>query len=224
MEQGAVAIGIVDNDPLALQALRVAVESSDARFRVSWMTDSATVALRRCLTAADSPRVLLVDMAMEEMSGAELVAGIRRRNSTSGIVCISSYTLETYADVARLAGAQALVAKHDVAAWKRAIMAASNGIALREERYCRGMEDVADAYRRLRDTPGGAGLFASPNLSARETNTLHLYAEGLTRPQVAECLGVKASTVATFERRALAKLGVGNRAQAIASCVRAHMW
>nr|WP_276609245.1 helix-turn-helix transcriptional regulator [Bifidobacterium longum] len=49
-----------------------------------------------------------------------------------------------------------------------------------------------------------------------------MYADGSTTKEIAERLGISVATVATFERRVLAKLGARSRAHAISICVKRH--
>lgn len=51
-------------------------------------------------------------------------------------------------------------------------------------------------------------------LTAREIEVLTCIAKGFTRPEIAQVLGIKSSTVATFTKSVYYKLGVSSRAQA----------
>lgn len=57
-------------------------------------------------------------------------------------------------------------------------------------------------------------------LTPRETQILELLVEGLNQAQIAQRLVISPNTVATHIQRILVKLGVHNRAQAVASAVR----
>ena len=57
-------------------------------------------------------------------------------------------------------------------------------------------------------------------LTPRETEILELLVEGLNQAQIAQRLVISPNTVATHIQRILVKLGVHNRAQAVASAVR----
>ncbi len=68
---------------------------------------------------------------------------------------------------------------------------------------------AAAVAARLRQPEGDA-------LSARELDVLRLVAEGLSNPEIGKRLFVAASTVKTHLERAYAKLGVNDRAAAVA--------
>ena len=60
-----------------------------------------------------------------------------------------------------------------------------------------------------------AGSIA-PRLVGREAQVARLAAEGLTDGQIAERLGISASTVGEYWKRLLARLGARSRTQAVA--------
>ncbi|KAA8817418.1 response regulator transcription factor [Bifidobacterium callitrichos] len=227
-----IRIGVVDNDELALGALRMVIASSDARFRVIWTCALGSIAARRCLSAATRPQVLVVDMAMEEMSGVELCAKIRRLNAGIGIVGVTSYALGPYRRDLAVAGAQALVSKTDFRGLGEAIRSAAEGrgVGFRSSLNTVAFPDVGDAERAMNEHDGSIhasredGLFFSAKLSASELRTLRLYASGASTADIAALMGVKESTVRTFEKRGIAKLGARSRAHAIALCLTRHLW
>ena len=65
-----------------------------------------------------------------------------------------------------------------------------------------------------------ASAAASSPLSAREQEVLTLLAEGLSAPQIAERLIVSTTTVKTHLKNLYEKLGVGDRAAAVAEAMR----
>jgi two-component system nitrate/nitrite response regulator NarL len=67
-----------------------------------------------------------------------------------------------------------------------------------------------------------AALWPS-RLSHRELQVLQLAAEGNTAPKIAEQLGVSAGTVKTHFENAYKKLGVGDRAAAVALALRSGL-
>ncbi len=62
-----------------------------------------------------------------------------------------------------------------------------------------------------------AGATSFDALSAREAEVLRLLLTGMTQAEAAECLGIKASTVGTYCRRALDKLGAGSLGEVAAT-------
>ena len=68
---------------------------------------------------------------------------------------------------------------------------------------------------------GAAGRTVDgPSLSPRETQVLELASRGLTSPAIAEQLGVSTATIKTHLGNVYAKLGVGDKAGAVATAMR----
>lgn len=222
-----IRIGLVDNDPYAVKVLQTMIERMASDFRVVWTCDLGAVAISRCLNPAKRPDVLVTDMSMGDVSGTEVCRAIRAKTPEVGLVGVTSYSLASFRDEAVRCGAQALVAKTDLPGIARAIRCAARGMPLEGngagDRDAAGSKetgfmDAISAHMLLED----AAYVARGALSAKERETLRLYAEGLTTREIALRFGVSATTVATFERRACVKLGARSRAHAISICVRRH--
>lgn len=234
-----IRIGIVDNDPYALSALGDVVERLDTEFALVWTATLGAVAISRCLNPGKRPDVLLTDMSMGDVPGTEVCRAIRVKTPAVGLVGVTSYAIASFRDEAARCGAQALVGKTDLPGMALAIRNAARGLPTDLTSSGPGMDgveagavdnvdaiddgrppflDAISAHTLLEDS-----TYATRGaLSAKERDTLRLYAEGLTTKEIAEHLGVSGATVATFERRALAKLGARSRAHAISICIRRH--
>jgi DNA-binding NarL/FixJ family response regulator len=218
-------VGIADNDPYAARMLGALIRRIRHESRIAWTVTLGVAAVRRCLDARTRPDVLVTDMSMEDISGVEVTRQIRSRSARPGIVCATSYSLLEYAVPAAEAGAQACVAKTDLKGLQYALEYAADGrpcpppVPEGESTLARtdGVPSLPcfltadEAYARLRLREGGAPA----NLSGKERETLRLYAQGADTSQVATALKVHRSTVATYERRACAKLNAKSRAQAV---------
>lgn len=213
----SIRIGVVDNDPYALKVLSAMIGQLDPGFTVMWTTELGAVAIGRCLRPATRPDVLVTDMSMRDVSGTEVCRAIRTKTPDVGLVGITSYALSSFSDEVARCGAQALVAKTDVRSLAEAIRAAAEGKALGGETF----HSAIETHLALEDESLASGARTGA-LSAKERETLRRYADGLDTHQIADELGVSPATIATFERRALAKLGARSRAHAIAICVKRH--
>lgn len=218
-----IRIGIVDNDPYALKVLGAVIRRLDPAFDVAWTAELGALAISRCLRPAGRPDVLVTDMSMRDVTGTDVCRAIRVKTPCVGLVGITSYAVEAFRDEAARCGAQALIAKTDLAALAEAIRAAAQGLPY-DPASPDGRTPVflpaADAHALLEDE--SLGLDRHRALSGRERETLRRFAEGESSKEVAESLGVSVATVGTFERRALSKLGARSRAHAISICVRRH--
>ncbi|MBW3092496.1 response regulator transcription factor [Bifidobacterium sp. 82T10] len=219
-----IRIGIVDNDPYAVAVLSTMIARMDARFDVAWTCELGAVAISRCLSRTQRPDVLVTDMSMNDVPGTEVCRAIRVKRADVGVVGVTSYAVASFHDEAVRCGMQALVGKTDLAGMAAAIRRAARGLATNNDSEPQPLFlDAAEAHTLLEDasydTGGGRGA-----LSPKERDVLRLYADGLTTREIADRLGVGTPTVATFERRALAKLGARSRAHAISICVRRHVF
>lgn len=210
----AVTIGVVDNDDMALRALRAIIGSLDAGFSVVWAVTSPSSAARRCMVPRTRPDVVVIDMAMDEMPGYELCGKIRGLCPGIGIVGITSYPLDHYRRRAAYHGAHALVAKHDVAALAVAITGAAD--------HGRNTIHEPDEPMAAVATTGTDKMAAA--LSSQELRIMQAYAQGSRTSDIMAMFGITKSTVASYEHRACAKLGARTRAHAIAICIREHLF
>lgn len=71
MTRTTIAVGVVDNDRLSLEMLKRIVLQQPI-FTLKWAVSDSAVAIQSCLDTASRPDVLLTDMALDGMSGAEL--------------------------------------------------------------------------------------------------------------------------------------------------------
>lgn len=223
-KMGAVTLGVVDNDRLTLAAL------SGILHDVPWLTISWTVAsgddaVDCCLNPRTRPQVVLVDMSMERMSGAMVCRTVRLRGLPIGLVCMTSFSLRSYASLAAESGAQALVSKTDLQGLAVAVHRAAAGLATQ----C--PEDDSARFLDVGHVSGGMTGEAvesfpgqehrrpdEDRLSVREVEILRMYSEGMETEEIARSLALSKFTVGTYVKRAVSKMHARNRIHAIAMC------
>lgn len=197
-----ISIGVLDNDSLALNAIAVMTSRLSPRFHIIWSTTSPAMALQRCMTHGARPDVLVVDMALGGITGADICARIRRRTPTIGLVCVTSYDLDPYRQDAVEAGAQCLIAKDDIVKeLPQAIRCAAQG----EPVPGTGFPTAREANRKLNEghaTEGRLPENDKPSLSSRERDVLRLYAHGSSTDEIAALLNVSKGSVFTYVNRA----------------------
>lgn len=193
---------IVDDHPVVRDGLRGIFTGDDAFEVVGEAADgpeALAVALRT------NPDVVLMDLRMPKMSGAEIIR--RLREQTPGIHVLVLTTFDDDADVlpAIEQGATGYLLKDTPRAELRdAVRAAARG------------ETVL--------SPSVAGVLAhrvrTPKqrvLSRREIEVLGLITRGATNREVAAKLFITEATVKTHLLHIFAKLGVNDRAAAVAA-------
>lgn len=152
------------------------------------------------------PHVILMDLVMPEMSGAEATREIRARCPEVQIIALTSFEDKDLVQNALRAGAISYLLKnvsaHELADAIRAAHAGRSTLA----------PEAAQALIETATRPKGLGH----DLTPREREVLALMVEGLTNPQIARRLVVSRSTAKAHVSNILSKLGASNRAEAIA--------
>jgi two-component system nitrate/nitrite response regulator NarL len=159
----------------------------------------------------EHPTVAVVDYQMPDMDGIALVHAVSREQLATRVLLLSAFTDSAVVFRALEEGAAGYLSKD---ADRQSIVDAVLGVA-------RG-ETVVPA-------PLAAGLAGeirlraqsqAPALSARERQVLQAFSRGLSIPQTAAELYIEPSTVKTHTQRLYEKLGVSDRAAAVAEAMR----
>jgi two-component system, NarL family, nitrate/nitrite response regulator NarL len=157
------------------------------------------------------PQVALVDVDMPQLDGIELLGRIVRECLPTAVVLLSAHLSAHAIFRSMSAGASGYVTKEaDRDTILGALEAAARGAV-------RMPPDVqTELVSELRRHMNGD----RPRLSTRELEVLCLVAEGLTTPQIASQLVLGIATVKSHLQTLYEKLGVSDRASAVAVAMR----
>ena len=205
---------LVDDHQMVLDGLRAMLRPHAADVEVVAATTDPAEARR--LVVDSRPDVALIDVRMRSMSGLELCAELLRLAPEVKVVLLTVYDDEQYLYEGLRAGAKGYLTKQVVA------------------------EELLDHVRRVLDgeivvDPGLAGRVAlsaarldrgefwpgaALGLSQRESEVLEQLVRGKSNKNIAEDLMLGDETIKTHVRSLYRKLGVTDRAQAVAYALR----
>ncbi|WP_086849896.1 response regulator transcription factor [Amycolatopsis kentuckyensis] len=196
---------LADDEPLVRTGLRALLEQQGLPV-VGEAADGGEVlaAVRRT-----GPDVVLMDVRMPGTDGIEATRQVLAALAEPPkILVVTTFDNDDYVHEALLAGASGFLLKR---ARKEEIAHAVRTVAAGESLL------FPEAIRRLVSgrLPGGAHARAAKTLTRREAEVLRLIATGLSNQDIAAALVISLETVKTHVGNIFAKLGAGNRSQAV---------
>jgi DNA-binding NarL/FixJ family response regulator len=165
------------------------------------------------------PDVVVMDLSMPGMSGAETTREIMRRSPSTTVLVVTVSTGEADVLEALEAGAAGYLLKDShPAELIGAIETAVSGETPLSPRIAKLV------VQRARMAPTGqAATVTAADLTERELEVLRLLADGLDNRQIGEALYLSPTTVKRQVSTIVVKLGVSNRVQAAIWAVRAGL-
>ena len=192
---------IVDDHQMVREGLKVLLSTCDDIEVVAEAANGAE-ALEQCRLAG--PNVVLMDILMPVMDGAEATAQITAAWPEIRVIALTSYLDQEYVEKTLDAGAISYLLKDArPEALTRAIRDAVQGRGTIDSGAMRVLME-----RRVDDV--------GRDLTAREREVLALLAGGLSNKEIAETLTLSVGTVRLHVSNILAKLGAPNRTTAAA--------
>ncbi|WP_255793010.1 response regulator [Mycobacteroides abscessus] len=203
-----VRVVVGDDHPLFREGVVRALTAS-GQITVVAEAENGTGALE--LIREHRPDVALVDYRMPELDGTQVAAAVRRDELPTRVLLLSAHDDAAIVYRALEEGAAGFLSKEST---RTELVGAVLDCA-------RGRDVVAASL-----TAGLAGEIrkraqpAGPSLSTREREVLRMIAAGQTVPAIARALFLAPSTVKIHVQRLYEKLGVGDRAAAVAEAMR----
>ena len=157
------------------------------------------------------PDVALLDVKMPSLDGTAVLNAVDREKLPTRVAFLSAYLDAAVVYTAVAGGAAAYLSKEaDRQEICDAIAAVARGQTIFAPQVQAG---IAQEMRMRREDD-------RPALSSREREVLELTAKGRSAPQIAEQLYLSTATVKTHLQRLYDKLGVSDRAAAVAEAMR----
>ena len=211
---GPVRIVLVDDHEMVIEGLKAMLAAFSGRVQVV----GQAVGAERALSVVDElqPDIVLTDVRMQGSSGLDLCQELRRRDPQRKVVMLSVYDDEQYLFQALRVGASGYLLK-----------SISSDDLVRQLEFVHSGETAIDpgmaaravdtAARMQRDEfwPG-----ARQGLTQRESEILSFVVSGLSNRAIATKLVIGDETVKSHLRSVYRKLGVSDRAGAVATALR----
>jgi two-component system, NarL family, nitrate/nitrite response regulator NarL len=196
-----------DPQPLFLDGLTRAIRQ-DSRFRLVAAQDDGRGALDAIRTLR--PDVAVIALDLPDLDGRRVAAAVAREALPTAVVVLAADGGRDGFD-AVAGGAQGCVSKR---AGAEVVRDAIRRVATGEAVLCREQQSLVMRELQLRHR-GERDI-----LTARQRSVLAMMADGLTCAQMGARLHVAASTAKTYCRQVYQRLGVGDRAEAVAEGMR----
>ena len=200
---------IADDHPLFRDAIaRVIAERSDRELVAEAADGRAALEKIREL----QPDVAVIDVRMPQLDGSDVLVALREEGLRTNVVFLSAFLDSKTVYDAVAAGANAYLSKEaETDEIVTAILAAARGETILGPEVQTGLAEQI-RFREENES--------RPRLSEREHEVLGLIAEGLSAPEIGERIHLSTATVKTHLQHLYEKLGVSERAAAVAEGMR----
>jgi NarL family two-component system response regulator LiaR len=201
-ENKTIRVLIVDDYDMVRSGLTVFLEAFDDLRLVGEAADGAE-ALRLCEQV--NPNVVLMDLVMPGVDGVAAIREIRRAHPEIQVIALTSYSDQRLVVNALQAGAISYIYKNI------SIDELANAIRMAKAGKSVLAPEVVKTLIKQSATPDAP----VEELTPREAEVLALLVDGLSNNEIASQLFISRSTVKTHLSNIFAKLGVGNRVEAV---------
>ena len=200
---------IADDHPLFREAIaRVIAERPDLELVAEASDGRAALEKIRELT----PDVAVIDVRMPQLDGSDVLVALREEGLPTNVVFLSAFLDSKTVYDAVAAGANAYLSKEaETDEIVTAILAAARGETILGPEVQTGLAEQI----RFREESE-----SRPRLSDREHEVLRLIAQGLSAPEIGARIHLSTATVKTHLQHLYEKLGVSERAAAVAEGMR----
>ena len=209
---GTIHIAVADDHPVVRDGL-VAMLETQPDFEIVGSAATGSDAL--ALVAASHPDILLLDLEMPVLDGVGVLHQLRADGTQVRVIVFTVFDTDERIIAAVEAGAAGYLLKGapraDVFAAVRIVAAGGSLLAPLA---------TSAVLRRVR---GEATPEPGPSLTPREQTVLEHVARGLGNKQIAARLGISERTVKFHVSSVFAKLGAGNRTEAVTRAAQAGL-
>lgn len=203
-----ITVYVADDHPVFREAVGRAIKSRP-EFELVGQTGDGRDALAEIRLLA--PSVAILDYQLPSLTGVEILRAVQRDSVPTRVIMLSADDSGPLVYEAVQAGAAGFLTKlATLADISDAVATVARGGTVIAPEVQSGLVGEVRAQSQPE----------TPLLSARESEILRLIADGLSTPQIGTRLFISSSTVKTHVRNLFEKLGVSDRAAAVAEGMR----
>ncbi len=198
-----IKIMLVDDHQIVRDGIKALLESLD-NVQIIGEASSSKELLDYLETV--KPDIIITDISMPEMSGIELTKIINSDEKYSGIkvLILSMYTNEDFIFNAIKVGAKGYLPKNTS---RKELFEAINTIYKGEEYFSEQISNIIlKSFIKKAKSEDNPDEKKEAVLSARETEILKMFAEGMSNPEIAEKLFISTRTVESHKNHIVQKL------------------
>ena len=205
-------VGLIEDDPVVRMFLIELIRKHPNEFDLIGAWESAEAAVKPSLR--ENPDVVLVDLELPGASGVEWISEVSPHLSSTSFVVVTVHSDPERVFSALRAGASGYLLKstHPPEITNGIIEAANGGAPLSKE--------VARLVIKTFQEPVQNRRKEIPGLTPRESQILHLLAEGMVPKEVGDDLGISYETVREHLKSVYRKLHVKSRTEAVIKYLR----
>ena len=202
-----ISVLIADDHAIVREGIRAVIAAQPDLVVVGEATNGEEAWKQACELR---PRVVVLDLSMPVMGGAEAVERITSDCPDVRVVAFTMHEERGYVSRLLRAGAAAYVLKRTISSeLVRAIRAVISGERYVDSSLAGGLLTEEVGRRVRRGDPAASGF---ERLTGREREVLRLLAFGYSNKEIAAELSISVKTVETHRASGMARLGVTNRA------------
>lgn len=207
-----ITVGLIDDQNLVRQGIRGLLELADSVEVVAEADDGAEAV---ALVERAAPDVILMDMRMPRMNGAEAIAALREAGHDTPVIVLTTFDDHEQVLECIRAGARGYLLK-DVSLDDliRAIESVHRGETMIQPAVTETLIKGLGGQRSDFD----AAAMPEP-LTPRETEVVRLMAGGYSNKEISSALSKSEGTIKNHVSNVLAKLGVRDRTRAVLKAI-----
>ena len=211
MTENKLRVLLVDDHPLMRSAVKDLLRAQPDIDVVAEVDDGALAVTR---ARELSPQVVIMDVSLPHLGGAEATKQILAANPEIRVLALSAHQEPAFARLLLDNGAAGYVLKRCAGdELIRAVRVVASGGTYLDSSLTRVL--VGARHRRM--SPGGVPV---ATLSERETEVIRMVAHGHTAKEIALALALSPRTMETYKARAMYKLNLRTRADLVRYAMR----